>query len=126
LFIKTPNWNGHYACVLKTSYDNFINERILNLKIVQDWDTISIMAETDHSKSSSVSGCFSIKDCVSPTLTYEYLNQPKHDAPRFLHTHRGITSISIENNVLKGEFYTGRDRVTYGIFESKVSYYFGN
>ena len=118
-FIKTPDWNGCYECALKTSYDNFQSERILNLKIVQDWDTISVETETNHSKSSSVTGCFSIKDCVSPTFTYEYLNQPKHDAPGSLHIHRGITSIYIENNILKGEFYTGRDRVTYGMFESK-------
>jgi hypothetical protein len=123
-FIKTPNWNGYYECVLKTSYDNFQNEKILNFKIVQDWDTISVVAETDHSQSSSVSGCFLIKDCVSPTLTYEYLNQPKHDAPGSLHIHRGIASLSIEKNILKGEFYTGRDRVTYGKFESKKSVQF--
>lgn len=118
-FIKTPNWNGYYECVLKTSYDNFQNGKILKISIIQDWDTISILAETDHSQSSSMSGCFLIKDCVFPAFTYEYLNQPKYDAPKSLHIHRGITSISIENSLLKGEFYTGRDRVTYGMFESK-------
>ena len=119
LSIKTPDWNGNYECILKTSYDNFLSKKILNLNIVQDWDAISVVVETDHSKSSSISGCFSIKDCVSPTFTYEYLNQPNQDAPGSLHTHKGFTSLSIDNNILKGEFYTGRDRVTYGKFESK-------
>lgn len=117
-FIKTPDWNGCYECVLKSSYDNFQNSKILKVSIAQDWDTILIMVETDHSQSSSISGCFLIKDCVSSSFTYEYINEPKNDAPNYLHTHRGIASISIEKGVLKGEFYTGRDRVTYGTFES--------
>jgi hypothetical protein len=120
LSLKTPDWNGTYNCILKTSFDNFHDEKKIDIIIVQDWDTISITSRTNLSKSNSISGSFSIDNAIYPVFTYEYINQPDNDAPSSMQIHIGMTSIWFENGELIGEFFTGRGRVTYGKFTTEI------
>jgi hypothetical protein len=114
--IKTPNWNGNYSCILRTSYDRFAQETKFTVRIKQNWDSICILTETDFSFSTSLSGSFSIKNTINPTITYEYLNQPKNASPDTMNIHRGMASIWFENGKINGDFFTGRGRNTHGYF----------
>ena len=115
-FIKTPNWNGEYMCSLRTSFDDFSDEKQIKIKIIQDWDTIIIRLETENSVSNSISGSFSLKDSLMPEFTYEYLNEPNTTAPETMNIHNGMAKIRIDNKLLKGDFFSGRGRKNYGTF----------
>ncbi|NLD46638.1 MAG: hypothetical protein GX660_05495 [Clostridiaceae bacterium] len=115
--IKTPDWNGDYKCVLRTSFDNFQSEKDLTIKITQNWDSILIQIKTNSSVSNSLSGSFSINDSSSPQFTYEYINKPNNDAPFSMNIHYGMANIWIDSGLLKGEFFNGRGRNNYGTFQ---------
>lgn len=115
--IKTPNWNGVYSCILKTSYDNFESEKLISVKIIQDWDSIIVQIETENSISNSLSGSFSIDETANSKFTYEYMNKPKNHAPDTMNIHYGMASISKDSEILSGEFFNGRGRNNYGIFK---------
>lgn len=117
-FLKCPDWNGVYNCSIWTSYDNFQSKKDILIKIIQTWDSISVMTKTDTSHSTSLSGSFSIKDSVSPSFTYEYENQPNIDVPATMNIHKGMATLWFEGKKLKGDFFTGRGRNTFGKFES--------
>ena len=115
--IKTPNWNGDYSCILKTSYDNFESEKPVSLKLIQDWDSIIVQIETENSISNSLSGSFSLDETVFSKFTYEYINKPKNHAPETMNIHYGMASIWMDSGKLNGEFFNGRGRNNYGIIE---------
>jgi len=115
--IKTPDWNGEYKCWLETSYDNFSTKKEIVVKIIQDWDSILVLTETEYSISNSLSGSFSLNETANPQFTYEYLNKPKNTALDTMNIHCGMASIGVGSNKLTGEFFNGRGRNNYGIFE---------
>jgi hypothetical protein len=114
--VITPDWNGNYKCILKSSFDHFAAGTSFEIHLKQDWDSICIAAETEFSSSHSLSGSFSINDSLCAVFTYEYINIPKNDSLDSMHIHKGIASIYLNKDLLQGEFYTGRGRNTYGVF----------
>jgi len=116
LSIKTPNWNGEYSCILKTSYDDFESEKQVLIKIIQDWDLILVKVESENSTSNSLAGSFSLNETAVPKFTYEYYNKPHNSAPGTMNIHYGMASIYIVSGKLKGEFFNGRGRNNYGVF----------
>lgn len=119
--IKTPDLNGKWQGIIKTSYDKFSEEFKAEIDIFQKWEQISIDLKTDKSKSHSLIAALKIKKDRKAVLTYEYLNEPFAGTPERLHMHYGSVKLelNIENNTLKGEYYTGRDRQTYGTMSFK-------
>ena len=115
--IKTPDWNGEYKCILRSSFDNFQSEKDLIVRITQNWETILIQTITNSSISNSLAGSFSINDSCLPQFTYEYINKPNNDANTSLNIHYGMASIIVESGLLKGEFFNGRGRNSYGTFQ---------
>jgi len=50
------------------------------------------------------------------TLSYEYKNEPKHNAPCTMHAHRGTAVLRLKRGYsMDGEYYTGRDRLNFGV-----------
>jgi hypothetical protein len=49
-------------------------------------------------------------------LSYEYINEPRVSATASMHMHRGTGRFVLSGggNVLEGEYYSGRDRQTFG------------
>ena len=119
MMIETPDWNGDYSGFLKSSYDNFTKEYPFKLKICQDWDKIQITTSTGTSTSQSATASFIIHDCVVPTLSYTYLNEPQAESIQTMNIHLGQAKISLEGDTLKGEYFNGRGRSTWGYFELK-------
>ena len=86
----------------------------LKIRITQTWTSISIIADAILSKSHSLSAnLITNGEC---TLSYEYLNEPRSTAPSTMHTHRGIARLILSEKagILKGEYYSGRDRQNIG------------
>ncbi len=86
----------------------------ITLSISQTWTEILIKAETNQSRSRSLSGAIVVADDAS--LSYEYVNEPSASAPVTMHAHRGVVRLMLNptRTVLEGEYYSGRDRQTIG------------
>ena len=88
----------------------------MTVNIHQSWTQISIILETDYSKSHSLIAAIVIENPTGILLSYEYLNEPLPNAKITMHTHRGTCRLTIKANekVIVGDYYTGRDRQNYG------------
>ena len=116
LFLKIPILQGQYAGYLKSSHDKFKKKTKIEATVIQTWDRIMLSIETNQSKSHSVTAAFHISDRLAPQLIYYYCNTPFSASIQTMHIHKGIAEVSCEGETLKGEFFTGRDRKTFGEF----------
>lgn len=121
--VKIPNLNGTWNGYVTSSFDEHAIRYDATIRIIQNWTKISIILETNYSKSTSLIATIVTKDPSGIVLSYEYLNEPKADAKNTMHAHRGTASLTLrpDGNTLEGEYYTGRDRQNFGIlrFERK-------
>jgi len=119
--VKIPDlsgtWNGHVA----SSFDKHATRYDATFKIFQNWAQISVILETNYSKSSSLIAAIITKNPGGAVLSYEYLNEPVPNAKHTMHTHRGAARLTMQSDgkVLEGEYYTGRDRQNFGILRFK-------
>jgi SMODS-associating 2TM, beta-strand rich effector domain len=120
LFIETPDLNGEYVAELKSSFDNFVSVKKAHYEIHQKWNKILIFSETDASYSKSLSASFCLSDVNRKSLVFQYQNSPKATAPTGLNIHYGFAEFCFENaSLIKGEYFNGRARNTYGTIELK-------
>jgi len=117
-FIKTPNINGIYSGVIRSSFDNFQSEKNADIVIQQFWDKALIELKTDTSYSYSKSCSITIIDKPTPTISYIYQNEPKSGSVETMVIHYGMCMFEVNNNKIDGEFFTGRGRVTHGTIEA--------
>ena len=119
--VKVPNLNGTWKGHVASSFDKHATKYNATIKVSQKWSEISIVLDTDNSKSHSLSASIITKDTADPVLAYEYLNEPKPTAKSTMHTHRGTARLTIDvnSNSLEGEYYTGRDRMSIGTLKFK-------
>ena len=90
----------------------------VTVRVAQTWHRISLVLTSAGSNSHSISASLLVSNPAEQTLSYEYLNEPKPDAPDTMQTHRGTAVVSIKpNGDLEGQYYTGRGRVTHGSFK---------
>jgi len=113
-FIRTPRFQGCYAGISRSSYDDFKLEKSINIEIFQTWDKILICLNAESSQSYSQSCSISHKDHPAPTLSYVYVNEPKPGSVKSMEIHYGMCMLSFKNGQLTGEFFTGRGRQTFG------------
>jgi|WetSurMetagenome_2_1015567.scaffolds.fasta_scaffold384667_1 hypothetical protein len=115
-FIKTPNMNGEYNGILKSSYDNFNNEYKVTVIVKQSWTNILITLKTDTSESNSQSASIIFMN-EKICLFYSYLNKPEIDSVDSMHIHFGTCThvYNEKENTFNAEYYTSRDRKTFGI-----------
>jgi hypothetical protein len=108
-------WHGHaQPTVTKGVSEGLGSKADITVRIKQTWTNMLIVAQTSLSKSHSVSGNLITAD--EPSISYEYTNEPSAEAPRTMHTHRGVARLTINDTgtVLEGEYYSGRDRQNIG------------
>jgi hypothetical protein len=86
----------------------------ITLTIRQTWTELLVSAQTEQSKSRSLSGAIVVADEMS--LSYEFTNEPAAPAPPTMHAHRGVARLILNatQTVLEGEYYSGRDRQNIG------------
>lgn len=114
--IVVPDLNGSWKGQLFSSYTDHSSPLEAELTISQTWTSILISLETATSISRSRAAAFVVDQPGRTSLIYEYLCEPRPIATDTMHTHRGTAElhISSDGTLLEGEYYTGRDRQTYG------------
>ena len=120
-FIKTPDLNGIWKGILKTSFDEHTSETKASLSIFQRWTGIKIILTTPQSRSCSETASFVLETPEGKYLSYQYLNEPKSGATQTMSIHRGTTRLFFDEkeNTLIGEYYSGRDRQNFGSLSFK-------
>ena len=115
--IKIPDIAGKWEGFVTSSYDEHKNHIDATIMIKQTWTKLKIQLETPTSISQSQTASI-ITDVHSDIISYEYINEPRAHAKATMHTHRGTARhvLKKENDVetFNGEYYTGRDRGTFG------------
>lgn len=114
--VKVPDLNGKWNGTLNTSYDGYKLNRTVTASITQSWTEMIMYLETNQSRSYTLTSAILVNQPNGITLSYEYFDEPITTAPETMHSHRGsgILKLNVNNLELKGEYYTGRDRMTNG------------
>lgn len=117
--VRVPNLSGSWQGIASPTQTAGVSEghqkdAKIHVRIRHTWSLISITAETEGSDSFSRTATLVVGD--SPSLSYEYYNQPKASAPDTMHPHPGMTHLNIKNlgQVLEGDYYSGRSRQNIG------------
>ena len=119
--VKVPDLNGAWKGCILSSLDHHEAEKDATIKIRQSWTQISIDLKTHNSRSRSLTATVLTEDQNGIVISYEYLNEPRYSAKTTMHIHQGACrfTLSSDRQKLEGEYYTGRDRQTYGILSFK-------
>jgi len=118
--IKVPNLSGKWEGTLLTSYDNHEQRHNVNVVIEQNWTEMCISLRADHSESNSQASSLLVRQNNVPLLIYNYFDEPRGTATESMHSHRGTGVLKlIASDELDGQYYTGRDRLTYGVLRLK-------
>jgi len=116
--IKTPNLNGEWKGYFQSIHDDFKEKNDAYLSITQRWTKIEITFKSDQSRSMSRSGSMLVKQEDGIQLMYEYANNPDVVSTDTMHYHLGTAHLKLIEDGLKwildGDYYTGRDRSTFG------------
>jgi len=114
--IKTPNLNGEWEGLLKSSFDEHATGVEAMLRVFQTWTKIKILLKTDKSCSHSETASIIIDAPEGKYLNYQYLNEPKSSSEKTMSIHRGTARLLFDEKTgsLDGEYYSGRDRQNIG------------
>ncbi|WP_435065966.1 hypothetical protein [Halobaculum sp. EA56] len=88
----------------------------VEVRIKQTWRHMLIQLETDKSVSESLGASF-VTDKIDPKIHYHYENSPKPGTSNTMSPHRGsaeLTFVQASRDQLRGRYYTGADRQSYG------------
>jgi hypothetical protein len=110
-----PNLNGTYKGYISSSFDKHHSKHPATLEIRQTWKEISVIMTTENSSGQSTAASLNTETGI---FSYEYLNEPKPGTASTMHCHRGTGALKITSeDHLEGEYYSGRDRQTYGLLD---------
>jgi hypothetical protein len=116
--VKVPDLGGRWVGHGLSSYKDAAGrptEYGITITITQRWTACLVHTETDASWSDSLIGAILLGNGRPPALSYEYKNQPRAHAGSTMHAHPGMTRLEMADAThLVGEYYSGRDRQTYG------------
>jgi hypothetical protein len=116
--ICTPNLNGTWEMLSKSSMNNYEKEYAGVVTINQTWTTISIYLDGEKFTSTSIMAGIDIKTDAIFTLKWEYLSRKKPEFSDKDYMHTGMTRVLAENKSkplqLKGDYFTDRSRHNYG------------
>ena len=112
--VKTPVLSGLWTGTCTSSFDQHTEEVKVELRIRQTWTNIQISLFTAKSKSHSLVAAISVDAVMGSTLSYQYQNDPRSNSPESMQIHYGTTTLSIGEDTLDGEYYSGRGRQNIG------------
>ena len=116
-WLYIPNLNGNWLAEIKSSYSGFDRPIQARVLIRQTASRMSVSLESETSLSHSIQAALMRTDRLSRfELVYNYVNSPKPDSVATMSIHQGTTwlRISEDGDVLDGEYYSGRDRQSFG------------
>ena len=107
---QLPDLNGKWSGEVVSSYSQDSRSHSVSVVVVQRWSKILIRLETEDSRSRSVLASLRTVDLINPELSYQYVNEPKSNAPDTMEMHRGTATLELTGYGLEGDYYTGRGR----------------
>ena len=118
---QIPNCNGTWFGELRSSHSGGTTIQGMFL-IHQTWKKIVIECRTDSSTSYSRMASLNVAPGASQGLIYEYSNDPRANSKETMHAHRGFAflALSADGKWLEGDYYTGRDRATFGTMRLRL------
>ena len=108
--IQLPDLNGKWVGEVESSYSQDSHAHSVSVVIVQRWSKMLVRLETGNSRSHSVMASLRTIDLPNPELSYQYVNEPKSNAPGTMEMHRGTATLELIGSGLEGDYYTGRGR----------------
>ena len=108
--IQLPDLNGKWVGEVESSYSQDGRTHSVSVVILQRWSKIALRLETEHSRSRSITASLRTLDLPNPELSYQYVNEPKSNAPGTMAMHRGTATLELIGSRLRGDYYTGRGR----------------
>lgn len=115
--VEVPDFSGTWTGHGVSSYTEHGQQKRyeVQLNIRQRWTRCIVRTQTESSQSESTIGAILVREGARPALSYEYRNQPRANATDGMHAHPGVTRLEmIDDEHLDGDYYSGRDRQTYG------------
>jgi hypothetical protein len=115
--LRVPILRGTWRGTIRSSHDDFRDEIDVVMTIEQSWSQIQIVLDAPFSRSRSMGAHITTgAGSESFQVVYEYENIPHAHSPRSLHAHRGTARLLLtsDGHTLEGEYYTGRDRQSFG------------
>ena len=108
--VHLPDLNGKWVGEVESSYSQDGSVHSVSVVILQRWSKMVLRLETEHSRSHSITASLRTTDLPNPELSYQYVNEPKSNAPGTMEMHRGTAILETIGSDLKGDYYTGRGR----------------
>lgn len=108
--VRVPDLNGEWTGEIRSSHAPGGEPTPVRVLIRQRWSKLAVRLEATHSGSDSVMARLKTGDVVHPTLDYMYVNEPAAGACETMHAHRGTAMLELKDEMLEGDYYTGRDR----------------
>lgn len=112
LGLASVDLRGEWHGTLTSSYDEHRFKTEVHVEIAQTGTRILMRLTTPTSTSTTIGAMLESEEgCVS--LGYLFESRPRSGTPG-MHTHLGAGLLDFADETLDGEFFTGRDRETYG------------
>ena len=108
--VQLPDLNGEWVGEVESSYSRDGRTHSVSVFILQRWSKMVIRLEAEHSRSHSATASLRTTDLPHAELSYQYVNEPKSNAPRSMAMHRGTATLELIGSSLEGDYYTGRGR----------------
>ncbi len=108
--VQLPDLNGKWVGEIKSSYSQGGSAHSVSVVILQRWSKMIVRLESEHSRSWSIVASLRTADPPNPELSYQYVNEPKSNAPGTMEMHRGTATLELTGSGLEGDYYTGRGR----------------
>lgn len=116
--VDTPNLNGKWKMLSRSSMNKYIIEYEGTLNIDQTWTKISIYLDGERAFSKSLMAGFDIRTSGSFSLKWEYISQKKPEFSEEDYLHYGLTRVLNNSEcgykLLRGDYFTDRSRHYYG------------
>ena len=108
--IQVPDLNGKWVGVVESSYSKAGPAHSVSVTVMQRWSKMALTFETEHSRSTTTTAHLRTIDLPNPQLSYQYVNEPKSNAPGTMEMHKGTATLELTSSGLEGDYYTGRGR----------------
>ena len=105
--------SGEWEGTLVSSRDHFGAETSVLVRIRQTSTRMAMLLSTDKSDSNSV-GAILEANGATVLLRYLFESRPRAGSPDTMHVHFGAGFLELQEDRLVGDYFTGRDRTTYG------------
>ena len=93
--VQLPDLNGEWVGEAESTYSKDGRTHSVSVVILQRWSKILVRLETEHSRSRSISASLRTVDQLNPELSYQYVNEPRSNAPGTMEIHRGTATLEL-------------------------------